>query len=88
MSLSAIRQFFSARVLSAQEDSVYTGRYVIYYAVPDADKENRYTVVESTISVFETNGIDAAVDYRYSDGRYVIDKVSGNLYHLGTVRQK
>ena len=77
-----------ARVLSAQEDSVYTGRYVIYYAVPDADKENRYTVVESTISVFETNGIDAAVDYRYSDGRYVIDKASGNLYHLGTVRLK
>ncbi len=76
-----------AHVLSAQEDSVYTGRYVIYYAVPDTDKENRYTVVESTIHVLETNGMEAAVDYRYSDGRYVIDKVFGNLIHLGTVRK-
>ena len=76
-----------AHVLKAQTDSAYTGRYTVYYAVPDPEKENRYTVIESSITVYETNGIYAAVDFRYSDGRAVIDKATDELHPLETVRK-
>jgi len=74
-------------VIYEQQDSQYSNRYKIYYAVPIHDKDNRYTVVEGLVEVLEDNGIYAAIEFNYKDGREIIDKYSGSLVQYCVVRK-
>ena len=75
-------------VLYEASDSQYTNMYTIYYAVPIPDEPGRYTVVQGSVKVLETNGIYAAIEYRYTDGRKIIRYMDGNVTHGSTVRER
>ena len=75
-------------VLYESSDSQYTNMYTIYYAVPIPDEPDRYTVVQGTVKVLETNGVYAAIEYRYTDGRKIIRHMDGNVTHGSTVRER
>ena len=74
--------------LEEMESTRYTDTYSIFYAIPDIETEDRWIVVKSTVVVLDTNGVEAAIEFNYSDDRKIVSYSEENIFDKCVIREK